>query len=91
MSIKDIRQYIELAMQGNNTIDTRLAMFRHQREVLQAQMAELQHTLRTVEYKCWYYETAQAAGTIEVPRDMPLDEVPAQFRTIRQELKQKPE
>ena len=43
MSIKDIRQYIELAMQGNDTIDTRLAMFRHQREVLEAQMAELQH------------------------------------------------
>lgn len=34
MSIKDIRQYLELSMQGNNTIDTRLAMFRHQREVL---------------------------------------------------------
>ena len=52
MSIKDIRQYLELSMQGNNTIDTRLAMFRHQREVLQAQMDELQHTLRMVEYKC---------------------------------------
>ena len=35
MSIKDIGQYLELSMQGNNTIDTRLAMFRHQREVLQ--------------------------------------------------------
>lgn len=91
MSIKDIRQYFELSMQGNNTIDTRLAMFRHQREVLQAQMDELQHTLRMVEYKCWYYETAQAAGTVEVLRDMPEDKVPEQFRAIRQELKQQPE
>lgn len=64
MSIKDIRQYIELAMQGNDTIDTRLAMFRHQREVLEAQMAELQHTMSMVDYKCWYYETAQATGTM---------------------------
>ena len=87
MSIKDIRQYLELSMQGNNTIDTRLAMFRHQREVLQAKMDELQHTLRMVEYKCWYYETAQAAGTVEVLRDMPEDKVPEQFRAIRQELK----
>ena len=31
MSIKDIRQYIELSMQGDDTIDTRLEMFRHQR------------------------------------------------------------
>ena len=86
MSIKDIRQYIELAMQGNDTIDTRLAMFRHQREVLEAQMAELQHTMSMVDYKCWYYETAQATGTIDTPKYMPLEQIPEQFRAIRQEL-----
>ena len=31
MSIKDIRQYIEMALQGDETISLRLAMFRHQR------------------------------------------------------------
>lgn len=31
MSIRDIRQYIQLAMQGDDTIDTRLQMFHHQR------------------------------------------------------------
>ena len=45
MSIKDIRQYIELSMQGDDTIDTRLEMFRHQREVLTQQIQQLQHTL----------------------------------------------
>ena len=54
-------------------------------------MAELQATLDVLEYKCWYYETAQAAGTVEVLRDMPEDKVPEQFRAIRQELKQQPE
>ena len=34
MSIKDIRSYIQLAMQGNGTIDARLHMFEHQRDVL---------------------------------------------------------
>ena len=63
MSLKDIRQYIQLAMQGNDTIDARLALFRHQREVLEAQMRDLQHTMDMVDYKCWYYETAQAAGS----------------------------
>lgn len=42
MSIKDIRQYIELSMQGDDTIDTRLEMFRHQREVLTQQIQQLQ-------------------------------------------------
>ena len=64
MSIRDIRQYIELALRGDDTIDTRLKMFTHQRDVLLAQMEEMRHTLETVEYKCWYYETAKAAGTI---------------------------
>ena len=70
MSIKDIRQYIELSMQGDDTIDTRLEMFRHQREVLTQQIQQLQHTLETVEYKCWFYETAKAAGTVDVPGAM---------------------
>ena len=91
MSIKDIRQYIELAMRGNDTIDARLALFEHQREVLTAQLEEMQHTLRTVEYKCWYYETAKAAGSIEVPKNMPEEEVPEPLRAIRRELKSTPE
>ena len=34
MSIKDIRQYIELALKGDDTIELRLMMFRRQKEVL---------------------------------------------------------
>ena len=86
MSIRDIRHYIELAMQGDDTIETRLQMFQHQREVLQRQIAEMQHTLETVEYKCWFYETAKAAGTVEVPSRMAEDEVPERFRPVRREL-----
>lgn len=87
MSIKDIRQYIELSMQGDDTIDTRLEMFRHQREVLTQQIQQLQHTLETVEYKCWFYEAAKAAGTVDVPSAMTDADVPDQFRAIRQELR----
>ena len=86
MSIRDIRQYIQLAMQGDDTIDTRLQMFHHQRQVLLDQIREMQHTLETVEYKCWFYETAQAAGTTDVPIRMAEEEVPQRFRAIRREL-----
>ena len=58
MSLKDIREYINLALQGDETIEQRLELFYKQREILQAQMAELQETLDTLDYKCWYYETA---------------------------------
>ncbi len=87
MSIKDIRQYIELALKGDDTIELRLMMFRRQKEVLQQKMAEMQHTMAMVEYKCWYYETAKAAGTVEVPQNMNESDVPKQFQDIRRELK----
>lgn len=87
MSIKDIRRYIELALKGDDTIELRLMMFRRQKEVLQQKMAEMQHTMAMVEYKCWYYETAKAAGTVEVPQNMNESDVPKQFQDIRRELK----
>ena len=79
MSIRDIRQYIELALRGDDTIDTRLKMFTHQRDVLLAQMEEMRHTLETVEYKCWYYETAKAAGTSSSAISLGTSIVPAAF------------
>ena len=90
MSIKDIKQYIEMALQGDETIGLRLDMFRRQREALKAQMEELRHTMEMVEYKCWYYETAKAAGTTDAPQNMALSDVPERFREIRQELRKAP-
>lgn len=91
MSIKDIRRYIEMALQGDDTIALRLAMFQRQRQVLQHQLQELRHTMEMVDYKCWYYETAQKAGTVAVPQEMDLAQVPERFRKIRQELRSMPE
>ena len=90
MSIKDIRQYIEMALAGDDTIDLRLAMFQRQREILKQQMEQLRHTMEIVDYKCWYYETAKKAGTTNIPQNMALPDVPEQFRDIRQELKKAP-
>lgn len=87
MSIKDIRQYIELALKGDDTIELRLMMFQHQKKVLQQKLEEMQHTMDMVEYKCWYYETARAAGTVEVPQNMDEADVPQRFRDIRRELR----
>ena len=91
MSIKDIRRYIEMALQGDDTITLRLAMFQRQRQVLQQQLEVLRHTMEMVDYKCWYYETAQKAGTMAVPQEMDLAQVPERFRRIRQELRSMPE
>lgn len=91
MSLKDIREYINLAMQGDDTIDERLALFEKQRKNLEAQMAELQHTMDVLNSKCWFYETAKKAGTTLVPQCMEAEEIPEEFQKIREELHCKPE
>lgn len=87
MSLKDIRSYIEMAMQGDETIDQRLELFRNQRRSLQEQMAQLREAMDLVEYKCWYYETAKAAGTMKAVQSLCEDDIPGRYRGIRQKLK----
>ena len=87
MPLKDIRQYIEMTLQGEETMEARLEMFRHQRQQLLQQMADLQKTLDVVDYKCWYYETSLEAGSEAVARDMPAENMPEKLRSVRQWLR----
>ena len=90
MSIGDIREYIRLAMQGDGTIDQRLALFKRQREALIRQMAALQNTLDMLDYKCWFYERAQEFGSIEAVKNLDADALPERFQGVRRSLKSMP-
>lgn len=87
MSLKDIREYIELAMEGDETIARRLELFRKQRTVLETRMAELQQTMDTLDYKCWFYETAAARGSTEGISDLPDEALPEALRPVRERLR----
>ena len=54
MSLKDIRQFIDMVQAGDSTIEARLAMFERRREAVEGQIAELQKTLDILNYKCWF-------------------------------------
>lgn len=88
MPIKSIRRYIELEMQGDGTIDERLGLFEAQRAVVREQVEQLQRTLDTLEYKCWYYETAKRCGTTRAPMEMPDEALPENIREARRRLRQ---
>ena len=87
MQPKDIKLFVEMAMQGDATIEPRLALIVKQKAAVKAQIAELEETLRTLEFKEWYYETARKNGSTAVPRDMTLDELPEQYRDVRIRLR----
>ena len=87
MKIKDIKEFIQLVSLGDKTIDARLELFRKRQAEVEKQMVQLQETLDTVKFKCWYYETAKNAGTTSVPDNMSDDELPEDMRRIRSRLK----
>lgn len=66
MSIREIRQFSEWIEQGDASLQQRYEMFLERRRIVEKQMAELQKILDIVNYKCWYYETAVAAGTEKI-------------------------
>lgn len=66
MSIKEIRQFSEWIEQGDASLQQRYEMFLERKRIVEKQMAELQKILDFVNYKCWYYETAVAAGTEKI-------------------------
>lgn len=86
----EIRRYIQMAMEGDGTIGPRLELIQEQREAVKKKMAVLEKALELLEFKCWYYETARAAGTTDVPREMPLEKIPAPYREVRKRLKELP-
>ena len=87
LSIREIKQFIEWAMQGDETIEQRLELFNTRREAVQKQIAELQQTLQLLNYKCWYYEVAKEAGTEDAVKNIPLEDIPKDIRLSKELLK----
>lgn len=86
LTIKEIKHYMDLTLKGDETINERLEIFKKRREKVLQEMNQLQNTLDTLDYKCWYYETAQKFGTTAVPQNMKTDEIPEQFRKVKENI-----
>lgn len=86
MSIKDIKRFIDWCQVGDEACTHRQAMFHERRDAVRAQMDELRRTLDTIEYKCWYYDTAVAAGDAGAPGRVPLEELPDGIRAARERM-----
>ena len=49
------------------------------------QQKQLEDTLLMLDYKRWYYQTAQEAGTCAVHDSLTPEQVPEQFRALTAE------
>lgn len=86
MPIKEIKNFIDLVSQGDDSIPERLELFQNQREVVVSQIKKLQKTLDILDYKCWYYETASKKGSTNYVDNMSLEEMPDKYAMIRKNM-----
>lgn len=86
LSVKEVREVIGLAGQGDETLARRLAIFERRKAEVEKQIEDLQKMLAVLEYKCWYYRTACAARTEDAVRHCCCSDVPEAYRTVFQKL-----
>jgi len=60
MSIKDIKEFVGWCMEGEETLEKRLAMFLAQKKEVEARMTEFRSYLDKLDWKIKFYENAIA-------------------------------
>ncbi len=83
MSIKEIKEFLHWCEEGDASLSKRQAMFHERRQAVEKQIEALQETLHTLDYKCWYYDTAVAAGTEEALRQLTDADIPEDVRPYK--------
>ncbi|KRN28720.1 hypothetical protein IV38_GL000924 [Lactobacillus selangorensis] len=63
MELSHIRDFVQMCQDGDTTLEERLALFEHQKTVIEDRIKQDQKYLQTVEHKINYYKAACAAGT----------------------------
>ena len=85
MPLKEIRSFMDWSRQWDATIDRRLDLLEKQRQSVLDQQKQLEETLLMLDYKRWYYQTAQEAGTCAVHDSLTPEQVPERFRALMAE------
>ncbi len=83
LTIKEIKQFLDWCKEGDSSLEKRRDFFYDRLEAMNEHFAKLQKTMDLIKYKCWYYDTAAAAGTESAPREMPSSQIPDYIRAYR--------
>lgn len=86
LSIKEIKEFVELTEAGDSSLGQRLELFRRKQKDISQKIAQLEKIRNVLEYKCWYYETAIEHGNEEYLENMPSEDFPEKYMEIRNML-----
>ena len=85
MPLREIKAFMDWSRQGDATISQRLELIEKQRQSVLDQQKQLEETLLMLDYKRWYYQTAQEACTCAVHDSLTPEQVPERFRALMAE------
>ena len=74
MPIKKIKEYVDLALKGDETLKERYQLILEQEGLIDKQLKELKYYKKQIDFKKDYYEKAIEAGTEEAVKDWPNPE-----------------
>ena len=86
LSIKEIKAFMDMCVEGDTGLADRLELFRNRREVVRREIDALREVLDVLDFKTWYYEQAVAAGTEDAVRALPSARTPDQHRAAKDYL-----
>ena len=86
LSIKEIKAFIALTEQGDDSLSERRELFRARRSAVEQKIKELSDMMALLTFKCWYYDTAIAEGTEERVRALSPDELPEPYRDVKRKM-----
>lgn len=82
LEIKDIKQFMQWCMQGNETYALRRDLFLKQKEAVEAEIERMNRVLDMLKFKCWYYEEAIKDGNEERLSSLKPEDMPEEIREI---------
>lgn len=89
MPLRDIRQFILMAMNGDESISERYELIVRQKAAVEEQIRELWATLDFLNFKEWYYRKAKESGSTEAIKGLQLSEIPSEFHDTIRKIKGK--
>ncbi|WP_296954408.1 MerR family transcriptional regulator [uncultured Dialister sp.] len=79
LSLKDIKTFVNLPPESPETISERLSILTRQKKVLEEKQQELKEMMNVVNYKLWYYRTAEKKGSL-LTGPIPYEKLPEDLK-----------
>lgn len=82
MPLEQIGQFVRYYLEGDATIPQRREMFVRQRDIVKKELEEMQEVYDNLRFRCWFFNEAEKAGTVQIKQDLSTLEIPDAIKPL---------